>query len=641
MTDKGAHPGVKSLLARFENSQPSAASPPPRDRSPASSDSLSKVRASFVAVDGGSQGGPALGLRRISPHSDSLPSPSRAKSFESEDLDGSIKSNGSSAQPTNGFGSPQQVNATEKQDTIPATVEPKGKEKADEVTSENKENQPTPKSGTVVPEASTAKPAKTVSKKPSNVNAGKIASTNKPASQAPISKTSATSRTATSATKPDTEKTPATRTIRTSRPSTTAVSGKSNEAKAPVHKTSRTSLATTNKTSTRPTRASPPAREATKPAARSSDVRSSSAARPARVANSTGSSQTSAAKSGATSTLSRKPSSLKSTTRQRAITPTASSVRKQAASRSPPGQSPNDRPHSRSSTASKPVDESFLARMMRPTASSASKTHEKVEIKSPPRSNVTRSPRKVSSKSDTRSPPATKQTAVPKTPSEPEHRPASESVETQQKEQNAKPVQEAAEQATTEIPAQAPSKSPEPVIEAKPHEEAPADAPVEPSVEPSVGPAAEPSTEPPTEPAAEPSGSKANKKSEATPAAQPEQTAEKAVPEPTEPTKPEISQKVDENAEPTTVPAYPITEIPEKKVLAPAAEIVEKPTEPADVNGPDASRTAEPTESEVPAVSQDKELAATNEAPLEPETKPAEVDIDLSKLTLNDKDTSN
>ncbi|MCJ1286009.1 hypothetical protein MMC26_005351 [Xylographa opegraphella] len=62
----------------------------------------------------------------------------------------------------------------------------------------------------------------------------------------------------------------------------------------------------------------------------------------------------------------------------------------------PPGSHPADRPKSRASTVgSKPPDEGFLARMMRPTASSASKAHEKVEPKSPPRkAPITKSKRK-------------------------------------------------------------------------------------------------------------------------------------------------------------------------------------------------------------------------------------------------------
>ena len=62
----------------------------------------------------------------------------------------------------------------------------------------------------------------------------------------------------------------------------------------------------------------------------------------------------------------------------------------------PIGSHPIDRPKSRASTiGSKPPDEGFLARMMRPTASSASKAHEKIEPKSPPRkAPMTKSKRK-------------------------------------------------------------------------------------------------------------------------------------------------------------------------------------------------------------------------------------------------------
>ncbi|MCJ1471892.1 hypothetical protein MMC13_000533 [Lambiella insularis] len=52
----------------------------------------------------------------------------------------------------------------------------------------------------------------------------------------------------------------------------------------------------------------------------------------------------------------------------------------------PNGSHPTDHPKPRVSTAgSKQPEEGFLARMMRPTASSASKAHEKIEPKSPPR----------------------------------------------------------------------------------------------------------------------------------------------------------------------------------------------------------------------------------------------------------------
>ncbi|KAF2200723.1 hypothetical protein GQ43DRAFT_357039, partial [Delitschia confertaspora ATCC 74209] len=62
-------------------------------------------------------------------------------------------------------------------------------------------------------------------------------------------------------------------------------------------------------------------------------------------------------------------------------TKTAPPPRK-AASRASVAPQPAKRPDSRASTRGTP-DDSFLARMMRPTAASASKTHEKVS--SPPR----------------------------------------------------------------------------------------------------------------------------------------------------------------------------------------------------------------------------------------------------------------
>ena len=52
----------------------------------------------------------------------------------------------------------------------------------------------------------------------------------------------------------------------------------------------------------------------------------------------------------------------------------------------PPPATTTQKPKSRTSTASTRADgESFLARMMRPTESSSKKTHDKIEVKSPPR----------------------------------------------------------------------------------------------------------------------------------------------------------------------------------------------------------------------------------------------------------------
>jgi len=69
-------------------------------------------------------------------------------------------------------------------------------------------------------------------------------------------------------------------------------------------------------------------------------------------------------------------------------TTTTASLSKKTSRASLPAQtSAHDSSKSRVSTASKTPDESFLARMMRPTASTASKAHEKVQVSSPPRGN--------------------------------------------------------------------------------------------------------------------------------------------------------------------------------------------------------------------------------------------------------------
>ncbi|EEH35339.1 hypothetical protein PAAG_06386 [Paracoccidioides lutzii Pb01] len=107
-----------------------------------------------------------------------------------------------------------------------------------------------------------------------------------------------------------------------------------------------------------------------------------------------------------TTQLNRKSSNLRSdrnSISSRATAPNAPTVQKQpsrASSLVPQQNTSHDRPRSRvgnpPSTTTRPADESFLARMMRPTASSASKMHEKIEIKSPPRGSVPPKPRRKS-----------------------------------------------------------------------------------------------------------------------------------------------------------------------------------------------------------------------------------------------------
>ncbi|PYH49038.1 uncharacterized protein BP01DRAFT_362753 [Aspergillus saccharolyticus JOP 1030-1] len=410
MNDTGGHPGVRSLLAKFENNQTSAPSPPSRGRSPAGSDNsgsvrpLSKVRASFVAVDGATQPNPLAGLRSVSVRSDSPAGPTRVRSFHSDDMEGGLKS---PLSPTgNGFSwRTSAPSATESEIAPKPTVEKVATPVVEEAKpSEDKEN--TPADDTTEPTAAvsnTPSPKKPAAPRPAAIQVAKRAAPAKPAAKSP-----AHPRTPTSPAKPADH---TTRTIRTSRPSSNAKPTSLEPAKTATHKSSRASLNPPTKPATRTVRPSASARDLTKPTASSASRTTRQVSTSTRPSAPT-STATAAAKKAPAATpaapLSRKPSSLKNastTTQRRAITPTAASLRKQA-----PRASPPERPHSRTSTtSSKPVDEGFLARMMRPTASSASKSHDKVEIKSPPRpAKTVQAPRRVPSKLESRPPRLTK-----------------------------------------------------------------------------------------------------------------------------------------------------------------------------------------------------------------------------------------
>ncbi|KAF9893619.1 hypothetical protein FE257_010931 [Aspergillus nanangensis] len=361
--DPGGHPGVRSLLARFENQKASSTSPPSRGRSPAASDTpgstrpLSKVRASFVAVDGAVQSSPVAGLRRsASTRSDSPAPPARVRSFCSDELEvASLKSPLSPAPTSNGAGAAplkptEQVPDNTTQETLELVPALKAQPQVSSVA--NKENRPD-----LTPSAKTD----TASQK------GKTTPMPAPKSSSTKAKTSAT--------KADTDK--------SSKPTRPV-----KPAREITHKPSQTTLNTANKTATRtttrPARSSMPTTGAAKSTA-------SSTTKTARLPGSATTPNLAAPKTASTaaakSTLSRKPSSLKPSNQPRAITPTASTSRKQAPRTA--GRQSAERPNSRvSNGSSKPVDEGFLARMMRPTASSASKAHEKTDVKSPPKGNA-------------------------------------------------------------------------------------------------------------------------------------------------------------------------------------------------------------------------------------------------------------
>jgi hypothetical protein len=95
----------------------------------------------------------------------------------------------------------------------------------------------------------------------------------------------------------------------------------------------------------------------------------------------------SAARSGHATTLGRNPTATRREPSGVKSTTSAVSGVKKAPRRSLPGQIHGpDKTQPRTSTARKAADDGFLARMMRPTASSAQKVHEKVAPSSPPQS---------------------------------------------------------------------------------------------------------------------------------------------------------------------------------------------------------------------------------------------------------------
>ncbi|KAJ9661080.1 hypothetical protein H2201_006629 [Coniosporium apollinis] len=217
----------------------------------------------------------------------------------------------------------------------------------------------TPKTPTSVHQAS---PPKSAVSKPSPKPS--LARDTKPSAPAPkTSRSSLRASTSSTATAP----TAASKTRAAAKPTTTA-------AAATNHTSPTTSKPTRPKSPTRPVRLPS---HLTAPTA-SSAAKHDTTAAPTRTAAST--------TTAAGSNLGRKPSTL---TRDRAAPskPTAAAPRKEATRPSLNASQGPKRPESRTGGihTTKAADEGFLARMMRPTASSSSKAHEKVEAKSPPR----------------------------------------------------------------------------------------------------------------------------------------------------------------------------------------------------------------------------------------------------------------
>lgn len=382
------HPGVRSLLAKFEGQSP-IASPPPRGRSPTASDSsgtvrqLSKVRASFITVDGVVQSNPSSPLRKTSGRSDSpgmfgpkinsgdaesgrqstiSPTPlSRLDHTQNATL-GQIIAAGrpEEAKSEKNQTSKEEVATRSETQSRSRNTPPKQTEESTSIDSKSTSSDtPSQKSDSSV----------VIKKKPSSVGSARnAASKSAPTTAASTGTNSAAHNTS-------------------SKPTAREVAKE--RANSLVHKPSRVSL--NPKTTARPTRGSATAQDTSKThaAAVSSKPGMKSPPRPTRVPGSvTTSTHAPAAKLGSTGapstrttssapTLTRKPSSLKSATgaQSRATTP-STSIRRQSSRPSLPAHAAND-------TSAKPVNEGFLARMMRPTASSANKSHpqEKTDAK--------------------------------------------------------------------------------------------------------------------------------------------------------------------------------------------------------------------------------------------------------------------
>ncbi|KAJ9490898.1 hypothetical protein VN97_g2377 [Penicillium thymicola] len=375
------HPGVRSLLAKFEGQSP-IASPPPRGRSPTASDSssgtvrqLSKVRASFITVDGVIQSNPSSPLRKTSGRSDSpgmfgpkinsgdaesgrqstiSPTPlSRLDHTQNATL-GQIMAAGrpEEAKSEQNQTSKEELATRTEAESRSRNTPPKQTESTSTDSKSTSSDTPSQKSDSSV----------VIKKKPSSVGSARsAASKSVPTTATSTGKKSAAHNTS-------------------SKPTAREVAKE--RANSLAHKSSRVSL--DPKTTARPTRGSAAAQDTSKPnaAGASNKPGMKPPPRPTRVPGSvTTSTHAPAAKLGSTgapstrtttsaSTLTRKPSSLKSATgaQSRATTP-STSIRRQSSRPSLPAHAAND------DTSAKPVNEGFLARMMRPTASSANKSH--------------------------------------------------------------------------------------------------------------------------------------------------------------------------------------------------------------------------------------------------------------------------
>lgn len=607
--------GVRSLLAKFENTNNNNSPPdvsPSRGRPSADSQDnatnrpLSKVRASFVSVERNGQSSPTPGaLRRTESYSTDVdsnqrsatvsptgqletasaspfsPSPNKIRTalaaFQGDRVESVTAKLASLAVKDN----VQPPMVTEKLETK-SEAKPEAKhESLQPAIVEKPSNKPTSA-------ASTKQAAKTIKKSASTMSIAKESSANKnptrsattkerkPAST-PTRSATTTTRSAAHSDKPAGNRTTAVRssapTARTERSSTPSHDATKKPTVQPSPKTNPSS-----RSPTRPVRL--PASLVTPTAA--SAARTGTLARSQSHVNLRSSPKAEPAK-----TLSRKPSTLRPDTSRLA------------------NHTIPDRPRSRMSTTSSraPGEESFLARMMRPTASSASKMHDKAEPRSPPRlaKAVKLSPKKdvptktVEDKKEKHEKPA--HYSTPATPEVKIERVATDqtAIKEDVPVENGHKVEESTASAVEETPKEA---------EVEPSSDSVATVPaVESTVEPSSEPIVkETKTEAPTtEPLTEPSVIEEvteDTQTDATPASDTDATTDKglvSVPE-TVPEEPEVdikeavpeatteTEQLHDNqqesiSEPTAETTAPQAEVSDKREEVPEAHEV-KTTEP-------------------------------------------------------------
>ncbi|KAJ5888312.1 hypothetical protein N7495_008353 [Penicillium taxi] len=356
MADNNAHhPGVRSLLAKFETNQ--TPSPSDRGRSPLSCDTsavrqLSRVRASFVTVEGAIQSatpgsplrktsgrsepdifGPKINEQEVS-HRHSVVSPTPAAKVET---------------PHNGISDRVVLDQVVK-DSRPEPAQCGAKEEpASPVENAASSKETTASRKTPIPNTSTKRPPTLHSPK------------NNASSKSSTMSASATTH------------------------PTTARETAKERANASTHTTNRASTHPTKPTTTRATRASVPSQ---KPAPQSLTSPKAPTKHVRLPASMTAPTRSSVAKTGTTAPTTR--ASANTSTKQSSVKSASGVPTRSAAGATNVRKQPRPSLPAHDNVATKPVNNSFLTRMMRPTASSANKTHDKTDNVPPPKTTTTR-----------------------------------------------------------------------------------------------------------------------------------------------------------------------------------------------------------------------------------------------------------